>query len=101
MAGIAAAFKTLSDDHIVQYLLADVPFFCVGILSLGVFTFFVFMKRADSVLFALHMAVLVAFIAAILDLVQMLLRGSDDVDKAIGLKGVEGLIVAREASHRL
>lgn len=65
MAGVAAAFTSLSSDNVVstvplvrastispsmlqvQYFLADIPFFCVGILSLGVFTFFIFMKRAD------------------------------------------------------
>ena len=65
MAGVAAAFTSLSSDNVVsavpfirastvspsmlqvQYILADIPFFCVGILSLGVFTFFIFMKRAD------------------------------------------------------
>lgn len=67
MSGVAAALKSLSSDNVVsnrvhheiallltqpsiwqvQYILADIPFFCVGILSLGVFTFFIFMKRAD------------------------------------------------------
>ncbi|PCH33525.1 hypothetical protein WOLCODRAFT_147619 [Wolfiporia cocos MD-104 SS10] len=103
MAGVAAAFKTLSDDHVaqVQYLLADIPFFCIGILSLGVFTFFVFMRRVDSIILCLHMAVLTAFIASILDLVQMLIRGADAVDKGIDTKSVQGLITVREVGYAL
>ena len=62
--GVAAAVQSLSDIvavrpfvnsyaatltlHIqVQYILADIPFFAVGILALGAFTFFLFLRRVS------------------------------------------------------
>lgn len=68
MTEAAAAFKSLLNDHAVsgesliaslikhthlctlpqvEDILADIPFFCVGILSFGVFTFLLLMKRSD------------------------------------------------------
>ncbi|KZT06831.1 uncharacterized protein LAESUDRAFT_759008 [Laetiporus sulphureus 93-53] len=101
MAGVAAAFMRLSSDNIVQYLLADVPIFCVGIMSLGIFTFFLFMKRADALILCLHLSIIVAFISAILDLVQLLVRGSEAVDDALDLTSVTGLITVREVGYAL
>ncbi|KZT74750.1 hypothetical protein DAEQUDRAFT_760771 [Daedalea quercina L-15889] len=104
MAGVAAAFTSLSSDHVVQYILADIPFFCVGILSLGVFTFFIFMKRADSavsLLFCLHMSAVIAFVSSILDVVQLLIRGPAEVDDNTGLDSVSGLTAVREVGFAL
>ncbi|CCM00906.1 uncharacterized protein FIBRA_02952 [Fibroporia radiculosa] len=47
------------------------------------------------------MAVVVAFISSILDLVQMLVRGSAAVDQALDLNSVSGLIIVREVGFSL
>ncbi|TFY53119.1 hypothetical protein EVJ58_g9629 [Rhodofomes roseus] len=101
MAGVAAAFRSLSSHNVVQYILADIPFFCVGILSLGVFTFFIFMKRADSLLFCLHMSVIIAFVSSILDLIQLLVRGAANVNNNADLSSVSGLTSVREVGFAL
>ncbi|KAI0932364.1 hypothetical protein AcW1_000488 [Taiwanofungus camphoratus] len=101
MAGVAAAFKSLSDDNAIQYILADIPFFCMGIMSIGLFIFFVLMRRVDSLVFCLHMSVIVAFVASILDLVQILVRGRFAVDEGLELNSVSGLITSREVGYAL
>ncbi|RPD81859.1 hypothetical protein L226DRAFT_497007 [Lentinus tigrinus ALCF2SS1-7] len=95
-----AAFKSLSSNDVIQFLLADIPIFTVGILAFGTLTFFFLMKRVDRWVFCLHMSVLLAFLAAILDLTQLLSRGRDrqsDTDDAAA--GVNSLISAREVFY--
>ncbi|KAH9937556.1 uncharacterized protein B0H18DRAFT_1113375 [Fomitopsis serialis] len=101
MAGVAAAFTSPRSVNVIQCILADIPFFCVGILSLGVFTFFIFMKRADSLLLCLHMSVIIAFVATILDLIQLLIRGAVKVNTNTGLQSVSGLTSVREVGFAL
>lgn len=101
----------------LEDILADLPFFSVGLLAIGVFTFFFVMRRINTfVLLTLfmfptldsdisfrvtiyaHVSAFLAFIAAILDLGQILRRGSVNTSRGYGLASVEPLIVARELS---
>ncbi|KAH9857910.1 hypothetical protein C2E23DRAFT_746781 [Lenzites betulinus] len=93
------AFASLSTDTAIQLILADVPFFAVGILAFGVLTFFFLMKRVDRLVFCLHVSVLLAFLAALFDLSQVLIRGEVAVDQGLNTAGVAGLITAREVFY--
>ncbi|OJT09497.1 hypothetical protein TRAPUB_14031 [Trametes pubescens] len=90
------AISSLSSDTAIQLILADVPIFAVGILAFGVLMFFFLMKRVDKLVFCLHLSVLVAFLAALFDLSQILIRGKEAVDLGLNTAGVSGLITARE-----
>ncbi|EIW64800.1 uncharacterized protein TRAVEDRAFT_62242 [Trametes versicolor FP-101664 SS1] len=90
------AISSLSSDTAIQLILADVPLFAVGILAFGVLMFFFLMKRVDKLVFCLHLSVLVAFLAALFDLSQLLIRGKEAVDLGINTASVSGLITARE-----
>ncbi|KAI0724414.1 hypothetical protein C8T65DRAFT_704286 [Cerioporus squamosus] len=94
-AAPGAAFKSLSSNDVIQFILADIPIFTVGILAFGTFTFFFLMKRVDRWVLCLHVSVLLAFLAAVLDLSQLLGRGHNDrsEDEAAG---INSLISARE-----
>ncbi|KAI0651720.1 hypothetical protein C8Q79DRAFT_1004985 [Trametes meyenii] len=94
-----AAFVSLTSDSAIQFILADIPFFAVGILAFGVLTFFFLMKRVDKWVFCLHLSVLIAFLAALFDLSQILIRGRVAVDLGIDNAGVSGLITAREVFY--
>ena len=133
-----AAFKSLSSNDAVrdvrtaprapplilhpqiQFILGDIPLYTVGILALGTFTFFFFMKRVDRYVlphsskanigvnapairwvFCIHLSVFLAFLAAIFDLSQLLIRGSttsDDLSDNLP-PGASGLITAREVFY--
>lgn len=54
-----------------------------------------------SLLFCLHMSVLIAFVSSILDLIQLLIRGSTKVDNNTGLQSVSGLTSVREVGFAL
>lgn len=57
--------------------------------------------RVASLLFCLHMSVIIAFLSTILDLVQLLIRGSAKVNSDTGLESVSGLISVREVGLAL
>ncbi|KAI0824211.1 hypothetical protein BC628DRAFT_452098 [Trametes gibbosa] len=95
----AVAFASLSSDTAIQLILADIPLFAVGILAFGVLTFFFLMKRVDKLVFCLHVSVLLAFLAALFDLSQILIRGKVAVDLGLNTAGVSGLITAREVFY--
>ncbi|TFK94342.1 hypothetical protein K466DRAFT_561168 [Polyporus arcularius HHB13444] len=90
-----AAFRSLSPNDAIQFILADIPIFTVGILAFGTFTFFFLMKRVDRWVLCLHISVLLAFLAAVLDLSQLLSRGHSGHSKDEAA-GVNSLISARE-----
>ncbi|KAI0361775.1 hypothetical protein OH77DRAFT_461299 [Trametes cingulata] len=98
-AGPAAAFAKLSSDAAIQFILADIPIFTVGILAFGVLTFFFLMKRVDKWVFCLHVSALLAFLAALFDLSQILIRGRQATDLGLNTGGVSGLITAREVFY--
>jgi hypothetical protein len=101
----------LSGDASVEAILTDIPFISVGLLAFGISTFFLVMKRVNlwvtsssqnpflttfaSLAICLYSSALIAFGAAILDLSQVLSRGSGFNDT------VNGLINAREVGLSL
>ncbi|KAI0639267.1 hypothetical protein C8Q77DRAFT_1152255 [Trametes polyzona] len=98
-SGPGAAFTSLSSDVAIQFILADIPVFAVGILAFGVLMFFFLMKRVDKWVFCLHLSVLLAFLAALFDLSQLLIRGREAVDLGLNTAGMQGLITAREVFY--
>ncbi|KAI0778048.1 hypothetical protein BD413DRAFT_465133 [Trametes elegans] len=94
-----AAFASLSSDVAIQFILADIPLFAVGILAFGVLMFFFLMKRVDKWIFSLHLSALAAFLAALFDLSQILIRGSVAMNQNLDAGGVAGLITAREVFY--
>ncbi|KAJ3524761.1 hypothetical protein NM688_g8506 [Phlebia brevispora] len=93
---IAAMMTTLSEDATVEYILADIPFFAVGILGFGVFTFLLFMRHISRVIVSLHVSIFLCFSAAVLDLLQLLFRGRDLSKDVSNTNPVLGLIISRE-----
>ncbi|KAI8995501.1 hypothetical protein BD414DRAFT_534664 [Trametes punicea] len=93
------AFANLSSDVAIQLILADIPIFSVGMVAFGVLTFFFLMKRVDKWVFCLHVSVLLAFLAALFDLSQILIRGRRETDRGVDNAGVSGLITAREVFY--
>ncbi|KAI0757138.1 hypothetical protein C8Q80DRAFT_1091049 [Daedaleopsis nitida] len=92
-----AAFKSLSPNDAIQFILADIPIFTVGVLAFGTLTFFFLMKRIDRWIFCLHMSVLLSFLASLLDLSQLLQQGRNQVAGAADpTQGLLGFIQARE-----
>ncbi|KAJ7170131.1 hypothetical protein C8R46DRAFT_896268, partial [Mycena filopes] len=85
----------------LDYVLSDIPFFCVGITAFAVLTFFVVMRRIDLPAIFLFSSSLVAFIAAILDLTQILVRGTTNTDQGLALNTVSGLVNTREVGLAL
>jgi len=90
------ASLSLSSDHAIEDILADIPIFSLGLLSFGVFTFFFTMKRVSALSVVLYLTVFFAFTASIFDLSQILTRGRFNTDSGLGLNSVTGLIAARE-----
>ncbi|KAF7347617.1 hypothetical protein MVEN_01518600 [Mycena venus] len=92
---------SLSDSATLEYVLSDIPFFCVGLTALAVFAFFIVMRRINLPAIYLYTSSLFAFVAAILDLSQVLLRGETNTDKGLALNTVTGLIDTREVGLAL
>ncbi|KAK0465205.1 uncharacterized protein EV420DRAFT_1513303 [Desarmillaria tabescens] len=95
------ASLSLSDDTAVESVLADIPFFCVGILAFGISTFFLVMKQVNLPSLYLYLSALSAFAASIFDLSQLLARGSYNVVRGYDADSVRGLINTREVSLAL
>ncbi|THH20847.1 hypothetical protein EW146_g603 [Bondarzewia mesenterica] len=85
----------LSDSNAIDHILADIPVFSIGLLGFGTLTFFLAMKKIDWALLFLFTSVLLAFFAAILDLVQGLVRGRVS-RKGLNVNSVVPFILARE-----
>ncbi|KAJ7446395.1 hypothetical protein B0H11DRAFT_377293 [Mycena galericulata] len=92
---------SLTNNASLEYVLSDIPFFCVGLTALAVFSFLVVMRRVNLPAMYLYTSSLLAFGAAILDLIQILIRGTTDTDENIGLASVTGLVDAREVGLAL
>ncbi|KAJ7193357.1 hypothetical protein GGX14DRAFT_701210 [Mycena pura] len=90
-----------NDDPSLEYVLADIPFFCVGLTALAVFTFFIVMRRTNSLAIYLYISSIFAFGAAILDLTQILLRGATNADRGLALNTVSGIVNTREVGFAL
>ncbi|KAJ6503276.1 hypothetical protein C8R47DRAFT_1316526 [Mycena vitilis] len=87
---------SLTDNAALEYVLSDIPFFCVGLTALAVFAFFIVMRRINLPAIYLYTSSLLAFVAAILDLTQVLLRGVTNTDQGLLLNTVVGITNTRE-----
>ncbi|PBK77179.1 hypothetical protein ARMSODRAFT_265805 [Armillaria solidipes] len=101
LTATVTAFLSLSDDTAVESVLADIPFFCIGIMAFGISTFFLVMKQVNLPSLYLYLSALLAFTASIFDLSQLLARGSFNVVRGYDADSVRGLIDTREVSLAL
>ncbi|KAJ3571589.1 hypothetical protein NP233_g3660 [Leucocoprinus birnbaumii] len=86
----------LDEDQAFEAVLSDIPFFCVGLMAMGFVTFTFALKRMDSTVLYLCSASLLLFMAAVLDLGQLLIRGPSGGGQNFDSGVVSGFIVARE-----
>ncbi|KAI0094628.1 hypothetical protein BDY19DRAFT_988447 [Irpex rosettiformis] len=94
----AAAITPLTGDVAIQYILADIPFYTVGVFALGAFTFCLVMRKFNWLMFCLFASVWMAFAAAILDLVESLaISRGNDLSNSTNL----ALTIAREVAYAL
>ncbi|KAJ7631201.1 hypothetical protein FB45DRAFT_559554 [Roridomyces roridus] len=98
---VAGLGLSLSDDATLEYVLSDIPFYCVGLTALAVFAFFIVLRRINLASIYLYTSSLLAFGAAILDLVQILIRGTVNTDKGLDLGSVTGIVNTREVGLAL
>ncbi|KAF5377505.1 hypothetical protein D9615_005282 [Tricholomella constricta] len=94
-AGLSPISLTLSDDSAIESILTDIPFFCVGLMAFGVFTFVLVLKRVSLIAIYLYASSFLAFAAAIFDLGDILARGRTGQDTA------SGLVTVREVGFAL
>jgi hypothetical protein len=88
---------TLTSDVAIESILADIPFFCVGLVAFAFFSFLLVMKRVTLLSIYLYSTALFGFIAALLDLAQILARGADNVNKDTGMtSSIIAIINTRE-----
>ncbi|KAJ3788975.1 hypothetical protein GGU10DRAFT_261655, partial [Lentinula aff. detonsa] len=81
----------------IEYILADIPFFCIGMVAFAFFAFMLFMKRVNLLSIYLYSTALFSFGAASIDLAQILARGSVKVDMNTGItSSITALINTRE-----
>ncbi|KAJ7017482.1 hypothetical protein C8F04DRAFT_1155834 [Mycena alexandri] len=83
---------SLTDNATLEYVLSDIPFFCVGLTALAVFFFMIVMRRIDMPAISLYSSSLIAFVAAIID---------PRPDPGLALNTVTGLIDVREVGLAL
>ncbi|KAJ2920242.1 hypothetical protein MD484_g5, partial [Candolleomyces efflorescens] len=88
---------TLSDDAAIETILTDIPLFCIGVLAIAAFTILLALKRVDQLSVFFFISSFLGFIAAILDLGQLLIRGHSNAANGLMLDDVSGFINAREA----
>ncbi|KAJ4486305.1 hypothetical protein J3R30DRAFT_3445759 [Lentinula aciculospora] len=97
LAPRTSATLTLSSDAVIEYILADIPFLCVGLVAFAFFAFMLFMKRVTLLSVYLYSTALFGFSAAVIDLAQILVRGTVKVDMNTGMtSGITALINTRE-----
>ncbi|CUA77498.1 ABC transporter C family member 12 [Rhizoctonia solani] len=63
---------TIINSRLAEGVIADVPFYSVGILAITVTTFFLVMSRMQKYIFNVLLATFLAFLSAILDLGQLI-----------------------------
>ncbi|KAJ3737080.1 hypothetical protein DFJ43DRAFT_1049120 [Lentinula guzmanii] len=93
----AGTTLALTNDAAIEYILADIPFFCIGMVAFAFFAFMLFMKRVNLLSIYLYSTALFSFGAASIDLAQILARGSVKVDMNTGItSSITALINTRE-----
>ncbi|KAL0575979.1 hypothetical protein V5O48_005979 [Marasmius crinis-equi] len=91
----------LSNDSAIESVLSEVPFFCVGLVAFAVATFFLFMRRITLLSVYLYSSAIFAFSAAILDISQLLARGSANVQQGAGTEAYRAIINTREVGFAI
>ncbi|KAJ3836870.1 hypothetical protein F5878DRAFT_242452 [Lentinula raphanica] len=93
----ASATLALTSDAAIEYIIADIPFYCIGLVAFAFFTFMLFMRRVNLLSIYLYTTALFSFVAAVIDLAQILARGSVKVDMDTGKTSrITALINTRE-----
>ncbi|CCO26717.1 hypothetical protein BN14_00748 [Rhizoctonia solani AG-1 IB] len=82
------------DSWLAEGLIADVPFYSVGILAVGVATFFFVMNRIQKHVFYILLATFLAFISAIIDFGQLVI-----ISRGVFTGTVFPLRIARELGY--
>ncbi|TFL06524.1 hypothetical protein BDV98DRAFT_559556 [Pterulicium gracile] len=96
--GKPAALLSFTDNVPVDQLLANIPFFAIGLTGFAVFTFFLLVRRSNILAVYLYGSILFAFIGSILDLASILSRVSDGSpnNPTLDLQAATGVAAARE-----
>ncbi|CAE6429397.1 unnamed protein product [Rhizoctonia solani] len=94
MSGQFPSSLTITNNKLAEGLIADVPFYSVGILAIGVATFFFVMNRIQKHVFYALLATFLAFIAAIIDFGQLII-----ISRGIFTGTVFPLRIARELGY--
>ncbi|KAF9068090.1 hypothetical protein BDP27DRAFT_1327922 [Rhodocollybia butyracea] len=82
---VPRASTTLTSDRAIELVLADIPFFSVGLVAFAFFAFMLIMRRVNLLSIYLYSTALFSFGAVVLDLAQLLSRGNLNVDKGTGI----------------
>jgi len=92
-----------SENNAIVCILADIPFFCVGLMTFGVCTFLLFLRRINFVALYLYISLFLAFGAAIFDLGHILgeVRPSVLITIHNDNKTISGLVITREVGFAL
>lgn len=85
---------TIVGDSSTEKLIADIPFYSVGILAFGVATFFFVMNRMQKHVFDVLLAAFLAFISALLDFGQLII-----ISRGVFTGAVFPLRIARELGY--
>ncbi|QRW05008.1 hypothetical protein RhiLY_04007 [Ceratobasidium sp. AG-Ba] len=87
---------TITNDQATEKLLADVPFYAVGVFAIGVATFIFVMNRMQRHIFDVLLATFLGFIAAIIDLGQLIIISRT---RSIFSGGIFPMRIARELGY--
>ncbi|KAG6911857.1 hypothetical protein DXG01_000104 [Tephrocybe rancida] len=85
----------------IESVLTDIPFFCVGLMTFGIFTFVLILKRVNIVALYLYASSFLAFIAGILDLGHILTESKPVVVNGFVRDAPSGLVTTREVALAL
>ncbi|KAI0068412.1 hypothetical protein BV25DRAFT_1987194 [Artomyces pyxidatus] len=96
MAYVFPVSLSFSHNATMGALLADIPIFSIGLLGSASLTFFLFLKKLNLAHVFLFSSVIISFIAAILDLTQILIRQSDFLRHVSDATSVSQLQITRE-----
>ncbi|KAG7099349.1 hypothetical protein E1B28_001205 [Marasmius oreades] len=91
----------LSDDSAIESVLSEIPFFCAGLVAFALLTFFLVMKRVDLLSVYLYSSTIFAFGAAVLDISQLLERGTSNIMQGTGKEAVKAIINTGEVGFSI
>ncbi|QRV90918.1 hypothetical protein RhiJN_18936 [Ceratobasidium sp. AG-Ba] len=96
MTGRFPPSLTITNNQATEKLLADVPFYAVGVFAIGVATFIFVMNRMQRHIFDVLLATFLGFIAAIIDLGQLIIISRT---RSIFSGGIFPMRIARELGY--